>query len=282
MSKPPSSKTQWNPATYLEFAAYRARPAEDLMARLELRVPGAIYDLGCGPGNLTRKLKDRWPDRAVIGTDSSPEMLAKAEKSFGAADITWRLSDIATGTPETGTPETGTPETGTPEAPPALIFTNAALQWVPDHDRLFPRLMAAVAPGGLFAMQMPVTGEAPYHACIKQILVRSPWRERLAGVRSDQVHAASAQRYYDLVSPLAATVDTWEAYYHHVLKDTAAVTAWVSGTALVPYLTALREDEKAAFLADYTDLALAAYPASKDGKVLFTMRRLFILAERKA
>lgn len=267
MSKPPSSKTQWNPATYLEFAAYRARPAEDLMARLELRVPGAIYDLGCGPGNLTRKLKDRWPDRAVTGTDSSPEMLAKAEQSFGAADISWRLSDIAT---------------WTPEKPPALVFTNAALQWVPDHDMLFPRLMAAVAPGGLFAMQMPVTGEAPYHGCIKQLLARAPWRARLADVQTQQVHAASAQRYYDLVSPLAATVDTWEAYYHHVLKDTAAVTAWVSGTALVPYLTALREDEKAAFLADYTDLALAAYPASKNGKVLFTMRRLFIVAERKA
>ncbi len=261
-----ASKTTWNPATYLEFAGYRARPAADLLAHVDIKIPGAIYDLGCGPGNLTRQLKDRWPARAVIGTDSSAEMLAKAKQSYAGVDIAWQLSDIAT---------------WQPEVPPAMVFTNAALQWVPDHDTLFPRLMAAVAPGGVFAMQMPTTADAPYHAIIKQLLSRSPWRERLANVQYHP-HPAPAQHYYDLVCALAARVDTWETSYHHVLKDTAAVTVWVSGTALVPYLTALDENEKAAFLADYTDIAATLYPPRADGKVLFTMRRLFMIAERKA
>ena len=260
------SKTQWNPATYLEFAGYRARPAEDLLARLDLKIPGAVYDLGCGPGNLTRKLKDRWSERTIIGMDSSAEMLAKAEQSYGKTDIAWQRGDIAS---------------WTPDQPAALVFTNAALHWVPDHDRLFPRLMAAVAPGGLFAMQMPMTGEAPYHAIVRQLLASPRWHDRLADVR-DHAHPLTARHYYDLVCHQAANVDTWETHYHHVLKDIDAVTVWVSGTALVPYLTVLDENEKAAFLTDYTEIARGVYPPSRDGQVLFTMRRIFMVAERKA
>lgn len=259
-------KTQWNPATYLEFAGYRARAGEDLLARLVPGVPGALYDLGCGPGTLTRQLKDRWPEREVIGIDSSSEMLARAAQSFTGADIVWRQADIAA---------------WRPDAPAALLFANAALHWVPDHGALFPRLMNALAPGGLLAVQMPATGEALYHVCIEKLLKKTPWQDRLAGVRSHS-HPWAAKRYYDLISPQAATADIWETHYHHVLADTAAVTAWVSGTALVPYLTALDNDEKTAFLADFTDIAVAVYPASQDGKVLFTMRRLFIVAARAA
>ena len=153
-------KMSWNPAAYLEFAAYRARPAEDLIARLDVKVPGGIVDLGCGPGNLTAKLKQRWPSRAVTGFDASPEMLAKARASV-AADITWEQGDIAA---------------WLPGAQAALVFANAALHWVPDHAGLFPRLMHALAPGGLLAVQMSMTGEALYHQCLQRVLDAPRWR----------------------------------------------------------------------------------------------------------
>jgi trans-aconitate 2-methyltransferase len=257
-------RTAWSPSTYLEFAAYRARPAEDLIAQIKLNVPGEIFDLGCGPGTLTRKLKDRWPERAVTGLDSSPEMLSDAHKKFPGPDITWRQADIST---------------WVPPAPPAMIFANAALHWVPDHKNLFPALMARVAPGGIFAMQMPMTDGALYHVCTQRVLEKPRWRERLAGVRSHD-HPKPAGFYYDAVTALASQVDVWEGHYHHVMRDSRGVTAWASGTTLVPYLTVLTDDEKQAFLEDYTTVATDAYPPQIDGKVIFTMRRLFMVAVR--
>lgn len=259
-------QTVWNPATYLEFAAYRARPANDLIARLDLRTPGPVFDLGCGPGTLTRQLKDRWPNRGVTGLDSSPEMLALAQKKFPGPAITWQHADIAAWTPPPA-----------PMPPPALIFANASLHWVPDHARLFPRLMAYLAPGGILAVQMPMTAAAPYHACVHRMLEKPRWRERLAGVRS-HAHPHPAAMYYDMVRPAAAEVDIWETHYHHVLADHDAVTAWASGTTLVPYLTLLDDSERADLLADYTAEAKTAYPRQTDGTILFTMRRLFLVA----
>ena len=256
-------KMSWNPAAYLEFAAYRARPAEDLIARLDVKVPGGIVDLGCGPGNLTAKLKQRWPSRAVTGFDASPEMLAKARASV-AADITWEQGDIAA---------------WLPGAQAALVFANAALPWVPDHAGLFPRLMHAVAPGGLLAVQMPMTGEALYHQCLQRVLDAPRWRTRLQGVHSHAPPLAAAV-YYDLLAPLASAVDIWETHYHHVLASPAAVTAWVAGTALLPYTEMLNDAETQVFFADYTSVATTAYPPRTDGKVLFNMKRIFILAER--
>jgi len=258
--------TVWNPLTYLEFADYRARPGEDLMARIGLRVPGAITDLGCGPGNLTRKLKERWPDRAVIGVDASPQMLQKARATTLAdgVDVAWQEGDISTWQPQT---------------PPALIFANAALQWVPHHRELFPRLMRGVAPGGVLAVQMPLSADAPYHHCIEKLRDTPRWHERLRGVRYHE-HPWPAGSYYNLIIPYARGVDVWETHYHHVLADVHAVTTWVSGTALTPFLSVLRQEEKQQLLDDFTDIASLSYPSRLDGKVLFTMRRLFIVAER--
>jgi len=257
-------QTAWSPDTYLAFAEYRARPADDLMARLTMPVPGAMFDLGCGPGTLTRKLKDRWTARAVTGIDSSAEMLAEARKKYPGGDITWAEADIAE---------------WTPPSPPALIFANASLHWVPNHTHLFPQLISRVAPGGEFAVQMPITADAPYHRCIEQVLAKPRWRDRLAGVRS-HAHPLSAATYYDLISPYAAKIDIWETHYHHVLADALAVTAWASGTALVPYLTPLDASERSDFLSAYAAEAAAAYIPQADGRVLFTMRRLFVLATR--
>lgn len=256
------SPRAWDPSVYLAFAAFRARPVDDLLPRLALRAPGPVHDLGCGAGNITARLAAAWPDRAVTGLDSSPAMLAEARKRFPA--LRWELGDIAA---------------WAPAEPAALIFSNAALHWVPDHARLFPRLVGALAPGGLLAAQMPNTADAPYRACLDEVLKQPPWRERLARVATHP-DPLRADDYYGLVKPHAAEVDIWETHYVHPLDTLDAVVAWVSGAALVPYLSALDAEEKQQFLGDYRAAAANIYRPQTDGRVLFTMRRLFVVAVR--
>lgn len=258
------SKT-WNPDLYLRYAAYRARPADDLLPRLSVDVPGDIYDLGCGPGNLTQKLKDRWPDRRIIGVDSSLEMLGKAREKYKTG-YEWREGDIGT---------------WSADAPAALIFTNAALHWLDHHDKLLPHLMKQVAPGGMFAMQVPVSGPQPYHKCIEAVAAMPKWRERFKSVHAHD-DLPLAKTCYDLLSPLADGIDVWETDYHHVLEGEHPVTEWISSTGLVPFLSVLSEAEKPDYIADYNACAAKAYPRQKDGKVLFTMHRMFLVATRRA
>ncbi len=255
----------WNPDLYLRYAAYRARPADDLLPRLNLNVPGDIYDLGCGPGTLTTRLAQKWPDRRGIGIDSSPTMLAAAREKFPSG-IEWQQADIST---------------WKASSPAALVFTNAALHWVPDHEDLFPHLMAQVAPGGVLAVQMPVSGPQAYHRCIEAVAASPKWRAKFKDVHAHD-DPLSAQTYYDLLSPMAAEIDVWETDYHHVLEGESPVTAWISSTGLVPFLSVLDDADKASYLADYSACANAAYPRQNDGKVLFTMHRLFLIATKKA
>jgi trans-aconitate 2-methyltransferase len=250
---------------YLAFAGFRARPVEDLLARIDLRdVRGPIWDIGCGAGNVTAMLAAKWPDRAVTGLDSSPAMLAEARKKFPA--MRWEHGDIAA---------------WMPPDPPALIFANASLHWVPDHPVLFPRLIRSLQPGGWLAVQMPNTADAPYRACLDTVLAQAPWHIRLKEVATHPDPLAAAD-YYAVAAGAAAAVDIWETHYIHALESVDAVVDWVSGAALVPYLSVLSEAERDRFCADYRDAAEAVYRPQPDGRVLFTMRRVFVLARRAA
>ena len=252
----------WQPGVYLAFAAFRARPVEDILRRIDLDIPGSVFDLGCGAGNVTAMLAAKWPGRDLTGLDSSPAMLAEAQKRFPA--LRWQHGDIAA---------------WTPPAPPALVFSNAALHWVPDHRVLFPRLLRTLAPGGVLAAQMPNTADAPYRSCLDDVLAREPWRSRFRDVAThpDPLPAAA---YYGVLADAAASVDIWETHYVHALENLDAVVSWVSGAALVPYLSLLSDDDKVGFCADYRAAAQDYYRPEADGRVLFTMRRIFVVARR--
>lgn len=255
----------WKPDVYLGFAAYRARPVADLLPRIGSLPEGALYDLGCGPGNVTLKLKTRWPDRTVIGVDSSPEMIAAARAAHVDSGVTWERDDIAR---------------WSPSQPVALIFANAALHWVPNHEDLFPHLARNLAPGGVLAVQMPVGQRAPYHTCIDEIAAQPRWRVKLAEAHQ-QTAPLSAGAYYDLLQPYAGEVDIWETDYHHVLEGDDPVAAWAAGTALVPYTSLLEKDDAADFVAAYAAALRKAYPPQSDGRTLFAIRRVFIVARRR-
>ena len=259
----------WNPAQYLEFADARLRPALDLLARIRLDAPRTIIDLGCGTGNVTRLLAERWPQARLVGVDSSPSMLREARAAMdGDARCTFVAADLMQ---------------WQPDAPVDLVYSNAALHWLPDHAALFARVAAMVAPGGVLAVQMPDNFRAPSHTLIADIARTERWRATLGGiVREPPVSAP--QDYFGWLSACMAKVDIWCTDYLQVLearKDGEhPVAAWTKGTWLVPFLEALDEPDRDAFLREYMVGLAVAYPTRGDGRTLFPFRRLFIVANR--
>jgi trans-aconitate 2-methyltransferase len=250
----------WDPRQYLAFAGPRLRPALDLLAQVPLERPSMVYDLGCGPGNSTHLLAQRWPQANIVGVDSSPDMLATARAAAPA--ITFVEADIAA---------------WMPPRPPDLLFSNATLHWLGDHDRLFPRLVRQLAPGGVLAVQMPHNHDSPSHLLIRKAADSGPWRAKLAHVRG--IHPVAApEAYYRMLAPHARSLDIWESDYLHVLEGDDPVVEWNKGTALRPYLDALDPPDRDAFLTDYAARVAAACPKEPDGRTLFLFRRLFIVA----
>lgn len=252
----------WDPSKYLEFAGHRLRPALDLLARVALAAPASVYDLGCGAGNVTRLLAERWPAATVTGVDGSAAMLAVAAKA--ASGITWVGTDLH--------------EWAAPR-PADLIFSNAALHWLDDHATLFPRLLRELRPGGVLAVQMPRNHPAPSHTEMVEAALGGPWRDRLAPVLRQRPVADPAD-YYGILGPHAGRLDIWETEYLHVLKGDNPVVEWTRGSALKPLLDALEEPERDAFVAAYAARIARAYPRRPDGRTLFPFRRLFIVATR--
>jgi len=252
----------WNPQQYQKFAQPRLRPALDLLARVRLDAPRAIVDLGCGSGAVTRLIAERWPDATVTGIDDSAAMLAEAAKS--PERIRWRRQGIAR---------------WTPDAPLDLVFSNAALHWLPDHAALFPRLLRAVAAGGVLAVQMPRNFAAPSHTLIADAARAGPWRAKLEPLLGPSPVGEPAD-YYRLLRPHAAAVDVWESEYLQVLHDRDPVKEWVKGTWLAQFLERLGPDERTAFEDAYAARVATAYPPEADGTTLFPFRRLFIVATR--
>lgn len=251
----------WDANLYLRFAEERTQPAIDLLTRIAVKRPLRVVDVGCGPGNSTALLRARWPDAEIIGLDNSQDMIAEAAKRDPRGK--WIVADV---------------NSWTDPAPFDVIFSNAALQWVPHHATLLPRLIQMVAPRGALAVQMPRHIQSPVHQLMLEISERSEWRERLDSARSAIVVEAPAF-YYDLLQPLAARIELWETEYLHVMDNPAAILAWIRGTGLRPYLQGLESDEQRR---RFEELLLAglerAYPRRPDGRVLFPFRREFFVA----
>lgn len=264
------STDTWNPDLYLRFADERTQPARDLAARVHLATEQPrIVDLGCGPGNSTAVLRERWPAaRELLGLDNSPEMIAAARAEFPQNE--WQIGDVAAWRDPTGEGYD-------------LVFSNAALHWLPDHAALFPRLLQQARPGGgAFAVQMPAKAYPALHKILLETADSEPgWRERTQAARG-AIRVGPPQLYYDLLSPLAARVEIWETRYHHVLENAGAIIDWVRATGVRPYLDALGNDaERARFEEKLRAGAAMAYPPQADGKVRFPFGRLFMVAYRR-
>ena len=252
--------TGWNDTQYLLFASERTRPARELLARVPSTSPGRVVDLGCGPGNSTALLRERWPDATLIGVDSSAEMLRRAQQDLPGVD--WICADAGS---------------FTSSQPVDVLFSNALIQWLPDHATLLPALLSQVATGGVLAIQMPCNFSEPSHRLMRE--TPGPWAARTASVRT-RSPVESASFYYDVLAPLARSVDVWQTRYEHVLPDVGAIVEWVKGTGLRPYLDVLAPDERSGYLEAYAHGLDAAYPPRRDGRRLFSFPRLFVVATR--
>jgi trans-aconitate 2-methyltransferase len=253
----------WNPQQYLKFSGHRLRPAVDLLMRIPDFAPRHIADLGAGAGNVTRLIKERWPDANVVGVEGSPEMVAAGRKA--APEVEWQQQDLAS---------------WNPAGQYDLIYSNAALHWLPDHAGLFPSLMGKLASGGILAVQMPRNFLAPSHVLIGETALNGPWRSKVEHlVTPPPVQPPSF--YHELLAPLSNDVDIWETEYLQVLEGGNPVKEWTKGTWLTRYLDVLQGNEKAAFEAAYGERVAKAYPKNSAGQTLFPFRRLFMVVQRK-
>lgn len=254
----------WSATQYGKFEAERSRPAADLLARVATDGVTSVVDLGCGPGNSTELLADRFPLARIVGLDLSEDMLAAARARLPAVDF--RRQEIAT---------------WQPEAPVDVVFANASLQWVPDHAALFPALLAGLSRGGTLAVQMPDNLDEPTHRLMRAVAADGPWADRMADVAATRAARHDPAWYYALLGGHGArTIDVWRTTYHHPLAGAAAIVEWLKGTALRPFLARLLPGETDAFLDRYRAALAGAYPELGGGMVLLPYPRLFIVATR--
>ncbi len=253
----------WDPDRYLTYADERGRPFVELISRIGAVEPETVVDLGCGPGNLTAMLVERWPSARVRGLDSSAEMIDKARATTPAVEFeVGDLRDWANG-----------------EQRADVVVSNATLQWVPDHLDLLPALVDRVTPGGWLAFQVPGNFAEPSHTI----------RDALAAEAPYAAHTSAAARpgspdpsvYLDALTRLGCEVDAWETTYLHVLEGEDAVFTWVSGTGARAVIQALPDDLRPGFEEEFKRRLRAAYP-SRDGRVVLPFRRIFVVARTSA
>lgn len=252
---------RWDPGRYLQFAEERGRPFFDLTARVFADQPGQVVDLGCGPGQLTATLAERWPTARVLGLDSSVDMIEHARQLIGER-LTFARADAVE---------------WVPDQPVDVLVSNATLQWVPGHRQLLPGWVSALAPAGWLAIQVPGNFDQPSHRLLRELAADARFVEHTRGVSSPA--AWSAEPYLSDLVALGCRVEAWETTYLHVLSGPDAVFEWISGTGARPVLQALPEDRRLEFEHDYRAALRAAYPAQPFGTVL-PFRRVFVVAQR--
>jgi len=251
----------WDPNQYLKFAVERTQPSIDLAKRINTDNPKTVIDIGCGPGNSTHALMERWPDAKLTGLDSSRTMIEKAKQDY--PDCEWIIGDASTF------------QFGREYD---VVFSNAALQWMPDHESLVPRLFTAVASGGALAVQVPADQGSHIRRSMIEVAARMKWSRYTSGCEK-LMNYRSAEYYYDIAAPLCRRFELWETTYHHVLESQAAVVEWYKATGMKPFLERLPDDGARK---EFEDEVLAGckgdYEIRPNGKVLYPFRRIFFIA----
>jgi len=254
--------SDWSPGQYLKFERDRNKPVADLLGHVALPSPARVIDIGCGPGNSTEFLARRWPGAEIIGLDSSKAMLEAAKKRLPG--LQWIEGDATGDLSGLGRFD--------------LVFSNAALQWMPEHERVVPAWFSKLNPGGVLAVQVPGNYDSPLHQALLAMAGSEKWRGALPQARPQNYRAAGY--YYDILSKLAGEFEMWATSYHHVLDAHEDIIEWYKGTGFRPYLEQLDEAGQVEFLADMLEQVRALYAPQADGRLLFEFKRLFFIAKK--
>lgn len=252
----------WSASQYLLYADERTHPSRDLLARVPVDDAKLVVDIGCGPGNSTELLVERWPQATVQGFDTSPAMLEDARKRLPQVDFFQADAD-----------------TWMPEPDTDVLFANAIFQWLPHHVEVLAKLVGALKPGAVLAVQMPDNLAEPTHRLMRETAAAMPFAAKLATAARDPLPPVPT--YVDALSSAGALVDAWHTIYNHPMKDGRAIVEWVKSTGLRPFLAPLDEAEQAQFLAAYESAIDKAYPPLADGTRLLRFPRLFMVATKK-
>lgn len=251
----------WSASHYLLYADERTRPSRDLLAGVPVDDAKVVVDIGCGPGNSTELLVERWPQARVQGFDTSPAMLEDARKRLPQVDFFQADAD-----------------TWTPEPDTDVLFANAILQWLPNHIEVLARLVGALKPGAVLAVQMPDNLAEPTHRLMRETAAAMPFAQKLASAARDPLPPVTT--YVDALSQAGASVDAWHTIYNHPMKGAHAIVEWVKSTGLRPFLAPLDEAEQSEFLSAYEAAIDQAYPPLDDGSRLLRFPRLFLVARK--
>jgi trans-aconitate 2-methyltransferase len=253
--------TDWNPELYLKYNKERIQPSVDLISRIQTENPGHIIDIGCGPGNSTQILRQRWPNSSIVGVDNSEAMIKRARKDY--PDMEWKLIDAGK------------------DAIPGrfdIVFSNATIQWIPDHLNLFTRLRAILKNQGVIAIQIPLFFDMKIGQIIQRIAGNSRWFSH-TGTVIDMFTIHSYSDYYDVLTGMFSSVEIYVTDYIHIMNSHTSILEMIKGAGLKPYLERLSDDcDKTEFEKDVLKDICNDYPVQKDGKVLFPFKRLFIIA----
>lgn len=256
---------KWSSEQYLKFEGQRTQPSIDLAGRISLEGVERALDVGCGPGNSSNVLAGRFPQAKVLGIDSSPDMIASARESYPG--IEFRLCDAGS-------------ELGTLEGGFDVVFSNACIQWIPDHKTLLRNMMALLRPGGVLAVQIPMNQKEPIHRIIGELVTSAVWKDAFPNPR---VFYTLPQGYYfDLLAKLSASFTLWETTYYHVMDSHEAILEWYRGTGLRPYLTMLPEARRKDFEQAVLTQVRAQYPLQETKQVIFRFPRFFFTATAKS
>ena len=255
--------SDWQPNLYLQFGKERTQPSIDLTARIDIDNPKRIIDIGCGPGNSTNVLIARWPQAEIIGLDNSEAMIHEAKEKYPA--MNWLCADAAGDLSTLGHFD--------------IVFSNAAIQWMPHQKTLLSKFFRMLNIGGVLAVQVPCTKYMPMHTELKKLISSGKWKGKFANVASTySIHTADF--YYDILCDLTAEIELWETHYFHIMNTHADIVKWYSGSGLRPYLNCLEDaSENTEFINEYENALKNVYPIQSDGKILFPFTRIFFVVK---
>lgn len=254
--------TEWNSEQYLKFKKQRTQPAIDLARRIESFAAQSVLDLGCGPGNSTRVLKEFFPDAHIIGIDSSRQMIEKAIAENPDLEFQHKSAEDICQSENTYD----------------LIFSNACLQWIPDHQKLLPQLFSRLNKNGILAVQVPINAKEPLFQIIEETISEEKWSS-LSHIR-ENTKALDGGAYHDILSSLTQNFDIWETTYFHRMPSIHSIIEWVKGTRLMPYMQALSSEDAECLVDEIEEKASAVYKTQENGEIIFRFRRLFFIAVR--
>lgn len=254
--------SEWNSEQYLKFKMQRTQPAIDLAKKIAVENPRSILDIGCGPGNSTAVLKRVFPKAYVLGVDNSESMIKKAKESY--SDTDFKICDITT--------ELNTLDNYD------VIFSNACLQWIPNHRDFIPKLFGKLSKNGVLAVQMPMNGQESIYKIINEVVAEPQWCFSSLNIEANET--LMSEEYFDILSSCTDNFDIWETTYYHSMPSVEAILEWVKGTRLRPYLNALDKTKAESLETEIIKRASAVYNTQKNGEIIFKFRRFFFAAVR--